>query len=818
MKRNWLSALALAVLPFAALAFAPSASRAVTDIAGSMHGFSGRFILTGYGIGGHSAQVPTNYYVSNSGSDSNNGLSPSTPWQTVGKVNSSAPSCATVNFNGGQTFTDTGIAPSVSGTASCALTFTSYGTGRATIAPTSASVVPFKLLNQDYVTLNNLNLTAGASAQSFWLSSTSGTHTNITMNNFTATGGNNGAVGGDAGSAGWNNVLIENFLILNSAGAGLGAYGNVAGTQTNSNIIVQNGTIHDNGLNGVFLGNVNGGLIQNVVAYNNGGTSTVGPVGIWTYESNAVTIQFNESYNNTSANGTDGDGFDIDGGTTNCLAQYNYSHGNLGTGYLLWNYAGVTWNNNTVRYNISENDGSQPGGFYGSITFGKGSGASAVTNAQVYNNTIYTNLGSGFSAIAVRDAGTTGHVANNILYTSSTADLILAVGNPSSLLFTGNDYYASGTFAISWNSTSYSTFSAWQTATSQEKISGTNVGLTSNPSLQSPGSGGTVGGYAPPAPTAYELLTGSPMIGAGLNLSTQFSINPGTQDYYGNAIPEGSGTGYPVGAYGGAGVAGSCTGGTRTASGGNTIITFTSSGTLNCPSGFTGNVLAVGGGGGGSSGGGGGGGYQANAAFAVSSGSTSVTVGAGGAAASPSASTNATNGSDSIFGSIDAAGGGGGGGVNVAAANNGGSGGGCGAQGGPGACTGGTASQGFAGGDAGVTTVPFQTSGGGGAGAVGAGVAPGGGSVPGAGGAGASNAITGSAVTYGGGGGGSCLGASACTAASGGAGGGGNGNDSGNGSAGTANTGGGGGSGTTGFTSGAGGSGIVIISCTTGQC
>lgn len=49
-------------------------------------------------------------------------------------------------------------------------------------------------------------------------------------------------------------------------------------------------------------------------------------------------------------------------------------------------------------------------------------------------------------------------------------------------------------------------------------------------------------------------------------------------------------------------VPGPCTGGTRTTSGGNQIITFTASGSLVCPGNFAAQFLAVGGGGGGGGG------------------------------------------------------------------------------------------------------------------------------------------------------------------------------------------------------------------------
>jgi hypothetical protein len=81
-------------------------------------------------------------------------------------------------------------------------------------------------------------------------------------------------------------------------------------------------------------------------------------------------------------------------------------------------------------------------------------------------------------------------------------------------------------------------------------------GLTTNPSLTSPGSGGTcyssgTAGGPQPCPSAYKLQGGSPMIGAGQNLNSTYGINPGTRDYFRNSIPNGLGSGFNVGADGG---------------------------------------------------------------------------------------------------------------------------------------------------------------------------------------------------------------------------------------------------------------------------
>lgn len=267
----------------------------------------------------------------------------------------------------------------------------------------------------------------------------------------------------------------------------------------------------------------------------------------------------------------------------------------------------------------------------------------------------------------------------------------------------------------------------------------------------------------------------------------------------------------------------SATGGTITTSGGNTIHTFTTSGTFTVISGTTGNIsiLVVGGGGGGggvSAGGdagGGAGGVIYNATYSVTNGTHSVTVGSGGAAGS--------NGNNSIFETLTAVGGGLGANSNGANGGNGGSGGGAGASTST-VQSGGTATSGQ-GHNGGINKVgnPHPAGGGGGASQQGG---DGGldihgspcGSCGGYGGNGTAYSISGSSVYYGGGGGGSTYFGNTGIGGTGGLGGGGNGfsgSSTGNGFAGTANTGGGGG-GTSSygspFVGGAGGSGIVIIS------
>jgi hypothetical protein len=233
-------------------------------------------------------------------------------------------------------------------------------------------------------------------------------------------------------------------------------------------------------------------------------------------------------------------------------------------------------------------------------------------------------------------------------------------------------------------------------------------------------------------------------------------------------------------------------------------------------------LVVAGGGSGGQGGGGGAGGYLTNytgTALSLSTGvNYPVTVGAG---ATGSTSSIGSDGSNSIFSTIESTGGGGGAGQGAATANgfgrDGGSGGGAGrndaGNGGGGSAS--PAGQGNAGGDKG--TGAMIGGGGGGAGAVG-GNGTGSGN-PGGGGNGLTNAITvasGTGPYYAGGGGGGAY--PPANVGVGGSGGGGNGGYSGQTAlSGTANTGGGGGapgltsSGNLNGNSGSGGSGIVII-------
>lgn len=497
----------------------------------------------------------------NGGSDSNPGTQAS-PWATIAKVNSSATAGSTVKFNGGDTFTTTtGITALVN--------VTSYGTGLPTISSgNSASCV--SQTNPSGLTISNLictgggnltNTTAGISIQNNQAGNTKLPGPTISGVTVSSYGGNGIEIKGTNGTSGFNHITVSNSTVHDVTGnstasvgtagiyifAGPG-YGSGITAPAHTNVLVDNCLVYNaNGTvgstnwtgSGIVLAQVQFGTVQNSTTHDFAALG-IGGVGIWTFDADSITIQKNEAYNGRTS-GVDGDGFDIDGGVTNSVMQYNYAHDNVGAGFLYTAYNDgtvTTFNNNVMRFNISQNNLTAEYQW----TLNSQPNAPVMSNASVYNNTAFCGKAQCF--LVINNGGSftgTNFVANNIFYGVKGGTVVQAPLGASSMTLTGNDYYCSilgGSCNLNytWAGTTYTTFASWQTATGQEKIAGVNVGQTVNPLIYAPGAGLTNGGYVPTALMAYNLQSTSTMNGAGVDVAAQYSVSIGTQDYYGNAI------------------------------------------------------------------------------------------------------------------------------------------------------------------------------------------------------------------------------------------------------------------------------------------
>lgn len=153
---------------------------------------------------------------------------------------------------------------------------------------------------------------------------------------------------------------------------------------------------------GILVGHATNALIEYCEAMSNGWDmprSGNGPVGIWGYEADRLTIQYCFAHDNkTSPDGLDGGGFDFDGGITNSLMQYNLAMDNEGAGYGLFQFGGATeWSNNIMRYNVSINDGiknSKAGIYVWCDPYNKDI---PLCNTKVHDNLIISNQGHSIS-------------------------------------------------------------------------------------------------------------------------------------------------------------------------------------------------------------------------------------------------------------------------------------------------------------------------------------------------------------------------------------------------------------------------------------
>lgn len=230
--------------------------------------------------------------------------------------------------------------------------------------------------------------------------------------------------------------------------------------------------------NGIVLADVDGARITRSLAWDNGWRTDhpSGPIGIWTWDSNAVVIDRNEAWGNGSAT-RDGGGFDLDGGATNCMLRGNTSHENGGAGFLVYQFAGARpMRDNQVLDNVSVNDGRTNGG--GLVV---GGGALRTTFArnmvEIAPRADGDPAGDGpYGVHVVRDGATNVDTvfADNVIATGDGVPLIVVPepARQTRLSFAGNVYDTGGApVSIVWGDTTYGSVEAWSAATGQESAS-----------------------------------------------------------------------------------------------------------------------------------------------------------------------------------------------------------------------------------------------------------------------------------------------------------------------------------------------------------
>lgn len=361
-----------------------------------------------------SAPISSYYVNSQTGNDDNLGTIEK-PFQTIAKVNQLKLQAGnSVFFAGGQTFQGNLYLKGISGTKESPVQVSSYGNGRAIIDAENGTGI--KADSCAWLQVKNLKVFGNDRLKSNQGSGVELRRTqNCSIDSIEASGflwSGIKAVGGKnlqithvyAHDNGFSGINVESDG--QDAGGLEGSWGKSFHNVYIAHCVAENNpgcpvVKNNHSGNGILIGGVTKGLIEYCEAMNNGWDMPRegnGPVGIWAYQSDSITIQYCYAHDNkTSAKGKDGGGFDLDGGISNSVVQHNYSANNEGAGYGLFQYYGATlWKNNIVRNNFSYNDGRKNGqaGFLMWIATGS---PELISDCRIYENTVINCYGHAVS-------------------------------------------------------------------------------------------------------------------------------------------------------------------------------------------------------------------------------------------------------------------------------------------------------------------------------------------------------------------------------------------------------------------------------------
>jgi hypothetical protein len=327
------------------------------------------------------------------------------------------------------------------------------------------------------------------------------------------------------------NAINNGFSGINVTADKKGKSGNILIKDSHAENNAGDPTILDNHSgNGILVAMSDSVVIDHCTATNNGWDmprTGNGPVGIWAFETNNITIQYCISYGNKTQKGAkDGGGFDFDGGITNSVIQYCLSYDNQGAGYGLFQYPGASlWHNNVVRYCISFNDATTTEGSGGIFIWNGSPDSVQLADCFIYNNLIYTTKAP---AVSFEPAS----LHQNFVFTNNIfiGDSAIVDGPTSGEKFRGNVWWGASD-ALKFRS--YPTMAQWSAATGQDE-SGKQI----DPLLRGPMEVSVTDPYQLNSLAMFKLRPGSPLIDAGADVSEPAGLWLPEKDFYGTPVPQ----------------------------------------------------------------------------------------------------------------------------------------------------------------------------------------------------------------------------------------------------------------------------------------
>lgn len=498
--------------------------------------FSLLFIITNL----QSCKEPGNvYYVSSKGDNSNTG-SKRSPFKSLQKLSTLKLNPGDkIYLKGGEIFPGT-LKLVVNGSRQKPVLITSYDTGIAIINGGNNEAI---ILRGNHFQVKNINVkgagrkTGNTTNGIHVLESSNGIIENIRTEGFQKSGFE---------LLSCKNITVKNVYALNNGFCGI----HITGTKEkrSKNIVVKDciaennpgdpTNLNNHSGNGILAGLSDSVMIDHCTATNNGWDMPRvgnGPVGIWTYESSYITIQYCISYRNrTSKGGKDGGGFDLDGGVTNSIIQYCLSYENEGAGYGLFQYNSASpWHNNVLRYCVSINDAAVTEGAGGIFTWNGTGDSTQLADCVLHNNVIYA---SHAPAVMFEPESMNKNFLflNNIFIGSGE----IVYGPSSGEKFFGNCWWKNGDDEITFRG--FINLMEWAGHTGQEKLNGQVIGKQVDPMLKGPFLTTITDPYRLNFLTGYSLLPQSPLKNAGLNLQTLYKIPLAPHDFFGNPALQGN--------------------------------------------------------------------------------------------------------------------------------------------------------------------------------------------------------------------------------------------------------------------------------------
>lgn len=474
------------------------------------------------------------YIDSEKGNDAGSARSPDAAWKTLAKVNATTFSPGDrILLKAGSTFTGQ-LHPQGSGTAQQPITIDKYGGEAKPVIHGAGEAEDAVLLkNQEYWEINNLEITNWGSTPGprrgvNVIAENSGDLHHIYIRNLDihdvngidtdkANGGIMYHCVGDTKPSRFVDLRIENNRIHHVDRSGIfgwSTHWTRSKWYPSLGVVIRNNILDDIGADGIVPVATDGALVEHNVVGNANQRSEGYNDGIWPWSADNTIVQFNEVYGMKGQR--DGLGFDSDWNSRNTIIQYNYSHDNDGGFLLICNEGSQKPSDSIgnigtiVRYNISQNDHHRGINISG-----------PVTNATIYNNTIYTGENDKVDLVVQSDwNGWSSNISfyNNIFYVAGLGQFSHAVshgedgvyvtapgmGGSRNIVFDSNVYYGGVT-------------------PPDDEHAITRDPLFIDPGPASSGQTSTHG---------YALRIASPAAGSGRRIT-----NSGGRDFFGTPVP-----------------------------------------------------------------------------------------------------------------------------------------------------------------------------------------------------------------------------------------------------------------------------------------